>query len=185
MRRMFGGKVFIFLFVLPLGGVRLLRVQQGVYTQVCERDYLFVCFPPQVTEGHVVVLMSSAQICSLISKKTPEKSLSVWKRSRPELEETDGEKSERVRVERRGFRSEFCSPVDHFSSPYRVYTYVPPLSLHHRPLAVCSSHFHLTSTFCSISPSVFRCRRSASSRRRKRPPVVCSLGDNTSLSVSL
>lgn len=101
MRRTFSGKVFIFLFVLPLGGVRLLRVQLGVYTQVCERDYLFVCFPPQVTEGHVVVLMSSAQICSLISKKTPEKSLSVWKRSRPELEETDGEKSERVRVERK------------------------------------------------------------------------------------
>lgn len=56
-------------------------------------------------------------------------------------------------------------------------------SLHHCPPAVCSSHFHLTSTFGSIFPSVFWCCYWEDSGRRKRPPVVCSLGDNRSLTV--
>lgn len=64
------------------------------------------------------------------------------------------------------------------------------LLLHHYPLpsvpsAVCSSHFHLTSTFCSIFPSVFCCRYWEASKRRKRPPVVCSFTDNTSLNERL
>lgn len=59
------------------------------------------------------------------------------------------------------------------------------LSLHHCPPAVCSSHFHLTSTFCLVAPSVFCCCDWEASWRRKRPPVVCSLSDNTSLNVRL
>lgn len=65
-----------------------------------------------------------------------------------------------------------------FASFSDLHPLCPPL-LYPPPPAVSSSHFHLTSTFCSVYLSVFRCSRREASKRRKRPPVVCSFPDNT------
>lgn len=86
MRGIFSGKVFIFhpcFDVLSFASVTRLYMQaprgcNGVCTYMSdsacssERDYGFLClcFPPRVTEVLLLVLMSSAQICSLISKNS-------------------------------------------------------------------------------------------------------------------